>query len=181
MVSARGFGTIQLLGKKSDTAPDLVTILGNAIVESRSGKQYTLDGSAALHISVGDRDPTPFRFIEGSSSTVSGTYNEFIAIPAQGVDLDNIQVTVDGKDVPPVPEAYPATDSVYAYLQAYSKPWMDESAALDWNDALVKQQWVMTGISDALKHTYIRPYCGFFDFYYGGKLYIKVSRDRDVW
>ena len=197
VVSARGYGKLALLPAPGASP---VTIPGGSEISARNGKSYQLVGDLVLPPGGSAR----FRFIQGEVKAAEGDYDEIIAIPALGVDLEGLQVFLEGDPVPPVPEMPSTAGTAYDGLGYLSEYLIDQLRQAYGNNpgdpnlsvvcgalglspesepselGVPEAYWLEEGLQRAMKMSYIRPQNGYFAFYYSGTLFIKIYRGDSV-
>ena len=121
-------------------------------IQATNGLVYTLDTDLVVPAAV---PSTEFAFYQGTPGAFTSIYREYLSIPVAGIDITyGFRVMLpDGREVPPCPEVK------YGDL-----PSMADEMALEQRLAL--RQMVTRG--------YIRPENGYFAFYLGDRLYIKI-------
>ena len=121
-------------------------------IMATNGLPYTLETDLVV---TGGLDSTEFAFYQGTPGSFTSVYGEYLAIPVEGIDItQNFRVLLpDGGEVPKCHQVK------YGHL-----PSVDDELPLERRLAL--QQMVTRG--------YIRPENGYFAFYMGDTLYIKI-------
>ena len=222
VISARGNGRIVVTNAKEG-----FTISAGSMILGKNGKGYQLNEDLTL---AGTGDSLPFSFIQGTESSHTTAYSEFISIPVVGVDLSSVKVTVAGKELPlvlPFPSysqnimtnfgslldlTSTTKNIVLDYLtnkladieSSVSSLDPEEQAGIysSVNEIISFVGDKLVGISQddadtvlkalgsnlngldslwsATTEVSVRPYNGFFPFYYNNTLYIKIYPGVDV-
>jgi hypothetical protein len=110
--SARGICTISIPDDPDVTAP--VVFQAGQMIRGSNGKMYQLMNTVTLNRGQSQSAEV----VQGSMAEDTGTYSEFIMVPqVVGVDIDDVEVLLNGVSVSPVQEAFMPGDPSYGYIK----------------------------------------------------------------
>jgi len=171
-VSATGFGRV-VVNSIDGGRSSFATVKAGSIVIGSNGMEYQIQNDLSLYLG----GSTPFTFVQGTESSFSTRYSEFIAIPIKtgSVDLSYVRVFMDGTEVPLVssfPEYPVDLETVFPDLSSTVTNYIGGvvNKVSVWNPLLnnIESLW------DSVKGVSIRPQCGFFPFFFNNTLFIKI-------